>query len=257
MTSNKKSNKNSMYHPHEIEWTSAKISNLWDYYSKNVAYQDQYFSYQAGKIVLHYIQRYINPDGIYSILDYGCGTGSLLNELLKRAKKDQKCFGLDFSKESVVKVNRKYTKHPKYGKTVWIEKLPSPFINESMDLIISLDVIEHLDDEQLPAMINEIHRILRPCGYLILTTPNKENLEGNKTICPDCGCIFHRYQHMRNWSCLTLREEMEKGGFNTLHIAETNFAMKYQRLIKLFLKFEPKYKKNLIYIGQKNIACTQ
>ena len=257
MTFNKKSNKHNLYHPHEVEWTPAKISNLWNYYSKNVAYKDQYFSYQAGKIVLNYIQRYIKLNKMSSMLDYGCGTGNLLNELLKRAKKDQKCFGLDFSKESVAIVNREHTENPKYGKTVWIEKLPSPFIDESMDLIFSLDVIEHLDDQQLTGMIHEVHRILKPEGYLVLTTPNNENLEGNKTICPDCGCIFHRYQHLRSWSCRTLRLEMEKGGFKTLHAAETSFAVKFQRLIQLFLKFAPKYKKNLIYIGQKSFARTQ
>jgi SAM-dependent methyltransferase len=46
-----------------------------------------------------------------------------------------------------------------------------PFRDESFDAIVSLSVMEHLDD---PAQVlAELHRVLRPGGGLVLLTPNR------------------------------------------------------------------------------------
>lgn len=49
------------------------------------------------------------------------------------------------------------------------EKLPFP--SESFDLVLSHEVLEHVDDDQ--AAINEIVRTLRPGGRLVLFCPNR------------------------------------------------------------------------------------
>lgn len=48
--------------------------------------------------------------------------------------------------------------------------LESPFENQSFDVVISQEVIEHIDVQS--KYIDECHRLLRDGGYLILTTPN-------------------------------------------------------------------------------------
>ena len=45
-----------------------------------------------------------------------------------------------------------------------------PFANQSFDLILGLDLIEHVDEDEL--LINELHRKLSQEGRLILTTPS-------------------------------------------------------------------------------------
>lgn len=47
---------------------------------------------------------------------------------------------------------------------------PLPFAGESFDCVISFQVIEHIERDI--DFIREIHRVLRPGGRLILTTPN-------------------------------------------------------------------------------------
>jgi SAM-dependent methyltransferase len=49
---------------------------------------------------------------------------------------------------------------------------PIPFPDNSFDSIVSFQVIEHLEDDAL--FIKEIHRILKPGGCAILTTPNRK-----------------------------------------------------------------------------------
>jgi len=251
MIKNKSGKGETIYFPHEIQWTHEKVHHLWNYYSKNEGYQKQYFSYQAGKIVLNHIGRYMKFNKMSALLDYGCGPGFLIEELVKRLRNNQKCFGLDFSKESVALVEKKFAGKPNYGGAVWVEKLPSNYENDSMDLVISLEVIEHLDDEQLSGMTEEIYRILKPHGYISITTPNRENLEENKTMCPECGCIFHRWQHIRMWTAYTLQQYMERSGFKTVHILESNFASKYQKMLKYFFKLFPDKRRSLLYIGVK------
>jgi len=53
----------------------------------------------------------------------------------------------------------------------------SPFpANNSFDLIISCETIEHLPDVQ--AALNEMYRVARPGARLLLTTPNYFNFMG-------------------------------------------------------------------------------
>ncbi|MBR5464268.1 MAG: class I SAM-dependent methyltransferase [Alistipes sp.] len=47
---------------------------------------------------------------------------------------------------------------------------PLPFASESFDYIISFQVIEHIEDDI--AFVRELHRVLRPGGKVIISTPN-------------------------------------------------------------------------------------
>ncbi len=47
-----------------------------------------------------------------------------------------------------------------------------PFASHTFDLICCCDVIEHLWPKQIDILSNEIHRTMKPGGYLILSTPN-------------------------------------------------------------------------------------
>lgn len=59
----------------------------------------------------------------------------------------------------------------------WVEtdlNLPVPLENSSFDIVIALEVIEHLENPR--AILREITRVMAPGGCLILTTPNQESL---------------------------------------------------------------------------------
>ena len=49
-----------------------------------------------------------------------------------------------------------------------------PFLDESFDVIICIEGIEHIFNSF--HLISEFHRLLKPCGKLVITTPNIQSL---------------------------------------------------------------------------------
>ncbi len=97
-------------------------------------------------------------------LDIGAGEGNLI-EILKKSFPRAQFYGCDFSlirkKIPFIRVN--------------LNNNFLPFKKESFDLIISTEVIEHLENYR--QLIREIYRLLKPGGVVILSTPNVLNLK--------------------------------------------------------------------------------
>jgi SAM-dependent methyltransferase len=58
------------------------------------------------------------------------------------------------------------------GADVLVAGAPLPYADARFDLVVSMDVIEHLDAAALLPWVRELYRVLAPGGLLFLTTPN-------------------------------------------------------------------------------------
>lgn len=233
---------------HEIEWNPEKIQRIWDYYSSNPAYQKQYFAYCVGKYVANEILKSINIKKMNRIVDFSCGTGDLLENLIPYLKDDQSIFGTDVSQSSIDIVNGRFEKYSAFKGADVVSKYLTSWRDESFDLIISTEVVEHLDDTDLSTILNDFSRLLKEGGYLVITTPNNEDLDASKIICPDCGCIFHKWQHQRTWTTVSLKEEIEKYSFVTKKAQSIYWASAKRRFLYNIMK---RPKDRLFYIGRK------
>ena len=90
--------------------------------------------------------------------------------------------------------------------------------------IVTVEVIEHLDDDKLSSFFGTLRQLLAPDGRLILTTPNDEKLENLEVYCPSCNHTFHRYQHMRSFSAATLERTVRAAGFEPTRTFGTDFS---------------------------------
>jgi 2-polyprenyl-3-methyl-5-hydroxy-6-metoxy-1,4-benzoquinol methylase len=238
-----------MFEPHEIKWSSDKISNLWGYYSKNQHFSQQYFTKNAGCYVIHHLSRKIKLSGL-TLLDYGSGPGYFFEHLI-RLNVPVKYSALDFSEISVNILRQKYCNENSFDAAYCAGNVPNAIFNK-FDVLLCCEVIEHLDDEKLSAMISEIKSLLKGGGHIYLSTPNNEDLDALKLICPECGCIFHKWQHVRSWTKNTLKSFMENNGFETLSIEEILLASLWVRS-KFIIKniFNRKIKKpQIVYWGR-------
>lgn len=96
-------------------------------------------------------------------LDAGCGTGGLLAKLQSL---DGQFIGLEFSRHAFQQIKSRSLKTLVRGDTRLL-----PFKANSVDLILSIDVLCVFDQEEIPFVMKEFHRVLKPSGKLILNLP--------------------------------------------------------------------------------------
>jgi len=91
------------------------------------------------------------------------------------------------------------------------------------DAIIAAEVIEHLYDEQLDSLLRTLTTLSTPETRIIFTTPNEEKLEDNYIMCPVSGQLFHRWQHVRNWSQASVKSYLDSRNFTVITSLTTDF----------------------------------
>lgn len=97
-----------------------------------------------------------------TLLDAGCGTGLFSKEAVRRGAK---VTSFDVGPKLLNEVAKKCK-----TKTVEGSVLDMPFKDNCFDIVISTEVIEHVEDPK--KAVEELCRVTKPGGILIITTPN-------------------------------------------------------------------------------------
>lgn len=106
------------------------------------------------------------------VLDIGFGRGEALRYAMMQGAKN--LIGIDFS-ENAVTIAKEFLSKQKGVQPIFIcgDALDFlPFLNtNSMDVIIMMDVIEHIPKEEAILVLRQVARILAPKGHLLINTP--------------------------------------------------------------------------------------
>jgi SAM-dependent methyltransferase len=129
------------------------------------------------------------------ILDVGCGWGRELTRL-----KD--AVGVDICLP-FLKTTRNYTRNP----VILADAHFLPFRADSFDFVVISEVIEHVAHPT--KVINELRRVLKQKGRLLLQTPNKLLTRGKFIHSEKCG-------HVHEFTCSELTNSLECSGFEVL-----------------------------------------
>jgi SAM-dependent methyltransferase len=242
------------YNPHNLEWTDEKVARFWNFYNNYPPYNGTWFTEEMGKEVLRFVNKKAPVKG--RILDYGTGKGFLLQHLINNYRQIE-LYACDFTDSVAKETAEKFKDQPLLKSCVHLEGLPSPFENNFFDLVFLIETIEHLTDNYLHATLNEIYRLLKPGGHIVITTPNNEKIEKKFVHCPDCGATFHRMQHIRSWNVPTLSKIAGEFGFSNICCKAIN--LKWYKSNGIFHLGMDKLKsmigsgniENLVYIGRK------
>lgn len=121
------------------------------------------------------IKKYIYKHGIKAkqVLEIGCGTGKISNFYLNNRNK---VFASDISFHYLVQIQNKEIHR------VSAHSSHMPFKEKSFDIINFTEVIEHLNNPQ--KALEEIHRLLKDDGKLILSTGNNRHYLSFKCLNP-------------------------------------------------------------------------
>jgi SAM-dependent methyltransferase len=99
------------------------------------------------------------------VVDIACGEG--YGSAALTAAGARRVIGIDIDQVAVTHARSRYGIDARLGPA---EAIPLP--NESVDMVVSFETIEHLPDPSL--LVRECHRVLRQQGKLIISTPNRE-----------------------------------------------------------------------------------
>ena len=201
-------------------WTPEIIAQFWDYVGKQPHQQDLCFSKQVGKGILQFLIESGSLREEMVALDFGCGPGFLLRHLLSQGLI---CYGVDSSSEQIDLVNKKFSGFSSWRGASVAFHPPLPFPDASFDLIICVEVLEHLMPEMQGAIPLEIFRLLKPKGRALFTTPNNEDLESHKVYCPFCDTRFHKRQHLHSLNSKDMFSMLQSFGFDILFCESLDF----------------------------------
>ena len=129
-------------------------------------------------MLLNTIENNKVPIGNINVLGVGCGPG--FNLLLLKELGFEELVGIDVLPPSYWPMK----KPPSFDYLTFdVCSKPLPFKDEHFNVVLLIDVLEHLYD---PApLLTEIQRILKPKGLLVVRTPNIANL--NNRLLMLCG----------------------------------------------------------------------
>jgi len=142
-----------------------------------------------------------------NILEVGCGEGLIL-ERLKDRFPERHIAGIDIEPENI-SICRKHGLE-----AIQADVYNLPFLNESFDCCLCIDVFEHLSSP-LEAL-NQMKEVLCHNGRLIVVIPNDRNFFLARMAFGKIKEAFYNAGHVKIWSPSKLKSFLKKEGFSVM-----------------------------------------
>jgi 2-polyprenyl-3-methyl-5-hydroxy-6-metoxy-1,4-benzoquinol methylase len=178
---------------------------------------------------LNLIQKNLDVDSDMIVLDLGCAQG-ILSFFLRQKGGFWVHTDQDFE-------NLKTTQGLLKKNLIQVGTGILPFKSQAFDLVISLDYLEHLEDDE--QCLEEISRILKKNGQLVLATPRTGKFLALNKLRPMLGLKLEFYGHKREGYSFKELQKM----LNRVHlkvVKQKNFSRFFSEFLELLL--------NLFYI---------
>jgi ubiquinone/menaquinone biosynthesis C-methylase UbiE len=147
------------------------------------------------------------------ILEIGFGTGHSLIELARSAGPSGKVFGIDLS-DKMVEIAQKLVEKENLEKRIELscgDALHLSYEQESLDGIFMSFTLELFDTPEIPLVLSECRRVLKPGGRIVIVGMSRVSPDGLMT-----EMFEWTHQHFPNYlDCrpILVREALENAGF--------------------------------------------
>lgn len=199
--------------PARLHWTPELITRFWNGVAELPDLEHVSFANLASQRLVELMRDFLKPE--MSCLDYGGGSGHLVKALIANG---QRVAVYEPSDARAHAVEEKFATEPNFL------GVHGPTSSEKFDAVLCMEVIEHIMDDDLPGFLHRMNAHLPVGARLLLTTPYNERLGESEVYCPQCDAVFHRWQHVRNFTATSLRATLGAAGFEPDEIALVGFS---------------------------------
>ena len=118
---------------------------------------------------IEFITQRVNKLSPSSVIDVGCGDGRLTRELFLRCQ-PEKVVGVDYSARAIQLAKAMNAGQPEIE--FFAIDITDSQRREQYDLVVLMEVFEHIPLQQAKEFIHAVHALLKPGGKLLLTVPH-------------------------------------------------------------------------------------
>jgi 3' terminal RNA ribose 2'-O-methyltransferase Hen1 len=143
----------------------------------------------------------LKASGARRVLDLGCGEGALLRDLVKEAVFTE-VLGVDVSSRALAVAERRLhldTLSDRARERITLRQSSLTYADAGLagyDAAVLMEVVEHLEEDRLPALEHAVFEAARP-GTVIVTTPNSEYNVLFESLLPNA---FRHADHRFEWT---------------------------------------------------------
>ncbi|MBN1490159.1 MAG: methyltransferase domain-containing protein [Phycisphaerae bacterium] len=154
----------------------------------------------------------------FELLDIGCGTGTLA-AMLMASSLPVRVVGLDYAESMAVVASRKAAGAHAADRARFTraDSEHLPFADGSFDVVTCSNSFHHYPHQQL--CVNEMRRVLRPGGRLMLIDGFRDNVIGWVTFDLIIGAVEKEVHHA-SWS--QFHTYFQEAGFQNIHRRKIN-----------------------------------
>lgn len=153
------------------------------------------------------------PPGAGELLDIGCAAGSLAY-IASQVRPALRITGVDISEAQIEFANAFVAPGVPGARFQSVAPGPLPFEDAAFDVVTTVELIEHLDRSHCEELAREVHRLLRPGGTWVITTPNYMSHWPLLEILLEARSpVKYGEQHITKFSPRILKKFVEKHGF--------------------------------------------
>lgn len=177
-----------------------------------------------------------------NVLNIGFGPLNIEKLLLNERFKG-KWTGIDISIKSVNKAKYLFPKH----KFIYGSILNNKFKANTFDIVLALEVLEHIPADRILSILKYINKILTTNGFIILSIPINEGLENLLSIGSNPNA------HLRIYTEELIKAELEISNFKVLRTISLSAFHQFYSFKKLISSLIPNLftRNNLIILAQK------
>lgn len=198
--------------PEPLQWTPQLVDKFWDLFALSPLTMLS-FAKQVSSELVNVVAAKIPNGG--KILDFGAGDGDLAEALLRSG------YSVAVYEPSGKRAETALKRLGKYSE--FLGTVP-PNSTKQFDIVCAFEVLEHILPNDVASTLSRIGRFLTSDGCFVGSVPRNENLLSRQCICPQCGIMFHRWQHMRSFTEETLASFLREGKFAEVRIEQAEFA---------------------------------